>query len=225
MFRGRLFASAFFVLSVVLASASGNDSPPLQQPMPIPQPGDWVEYRVAIPADPLEAELINSPERYISESREATLPFANTSSPPTPDLPRRWRQSVFRIEVAVSSPGKCEGVMTTGKNTYKVDIPLGWLSPRTTESGDSQSPEEVKIETSEVEHMVDGAKITVKTETYNHPITGFTRWTNASVPFGLVRLSTAYLDIVLVGSGNGAQPPFPIANYSIPPEAASRFQE
>jgi len=180
-------------------------APPLKE-------GDWLEWRLTAPADPLEARLADEAE---AKGRDRAVPASTPSRPATPaapvtELPKRWQTGSYRLEVAsVTEDGPVlgirllSGVAVIGAYPARVK---GLLSPLM-----RRQPEDEEITVGSAVLSLNGAPLTVRTERWaTAPGVEWERWTSETVPGGLVRMAGPNADLVLVGWGNGEEPAFPL---------------
>lgn len=178
---------------------------------PQPRPGEWLEYRVAFPVDPLEHSLSpgqgevapsgRTPMR-ITGGDEGELVFFVPHFEPE----RVWRVAPLRLEVREVEADGCNVVMTFAGRSHELFMPKaagGGDGPDfyydREESADARG--EVRIG----EHGYEVEETRRISERY-----GLVRWTSAEVPFGIVRFATPDVDMALVGMGIGRAPDFPL---------------
>ncbi|MCD7897842.1 MAG: hypothetical protein LUG50_14395 [Planctomycetaceae bacterium] len=175
-----------------------------------PRPGDWFDYLVAYPVDPLENSL-----------RPEPLPAPQSDDTPTlEDLPpdeeyyffvpnfeadAAWKTVPLRLELREIDADGINAIVTFAGKSH----PTRLVRPdRTVERPDFPfAPPQPEPERRSV--TVGAATLTVDVVHRIHDEYGFVRWTSPDVPFGLVRFAGENLDIVLIDYGRGTPPDFP----------------
>ncbi len=181
-----------------------------------PRPGEWLEFRLAFRADPLEHSL--SPERG-EIAPTARQPRRITGEDgeyeffvPHFEPERVWRVVPLRIEVREVEENGCNVVMTFAGQTNTFFMAkkggtddAGAPEPET----DWFYDEDLSADLTRTARIGDHSYEVEETrrEAERH---GFVRWFNEEIPFGIVRFATPDLDIALVGMGMGRAPAFPL---------------
>ncbi|MCD8139127.1 MAG: hypothetical protein LUE17_05010, partial [Planctomycetaceae bacterium] len=205
-----LFACFLPVASAMDVDASGGVAdvfdPSRARP---PRPGEWLEFRLAFRADPLEHSLspdrgeiaptARQPQRITREGGEYEFFVPHFE----PD--RVWRVVPLRIEVREVEENGCNVVMTFAGRSATFFMarkggPAGVDEPQPETdwfydpdlSHDTTRTARIGDHTYEVEET--------RRESERH---GFVRWFNREIPFGILRFATPDLDIALVGMGMG----------------------
>lgn len=175
-----------------------------------PVPGEWIEYRVGFPVDPLENSLRPDP---------AVLPGVGTSGSavemldgyeiykPAFEPEVSWRVLPLRLEIRQVTPDGCNAILTFEGSSHQFFLPMesdeaeGELYYDAPKEGDDRSifvkmgGEEYEVEV--IRRSGDGY--------------GFVRYFSPEVPFGVFRFATGDVDLVMVGCGRGRPPAFPLA--------------
>lgn len=178
---------------------------------PQPKPGEWLEYRVAFPVDPLEHSL--------SPDRGETAPSGRTPMRigggdegeyvffvPHFEPERMWRVAPLRLEVREVEADGCNVVMTFAGRSHELFMKKdagGGDGPDF--YYDSEESADARREARIGEHNYEVEEVRRISERY-----GLVRWTSPEVPFGIVRFATPDLDMALVGMGIGRAPDFPL---------------
>lgn len=173
-----------------------------------PHVGEWVEYRIAFPVDPLENSLRSDPAPQPLTGmtpQNAVEVDGQFYIKPSFEPPEAWRVLPLRMEVrAVDSLG-CEVMIRFEKERHLFHLPIDNGQPKAEFFFDPPQEEEHRrtIALGDDEHE---ATVTVRRgERY-----GFIRWSGTDVPFGIYRFATEHVDLILVGMGTGTPPPFPL---------------
>lgn len=177
-----------------------------------PDKGEWLEYRLAIPVDPLENSLGPNP-----------LPFPGRDSPPPVageslayfsafDLPTLWRSIPLRLEILRVDEASCRVRMTFAGHVSETTIPLF----ASTGAEAFRYPPPQPLERREVrrigERDYEGELTIRRGRGY-----GFARLSHPDIPFGLLRFASENMDLILVGMGAGTPPPYPLPDADIIP--------
>lgn len=176
-----------------------------------PKAGEWLEYLVAIHADPLENNLSAPPapapaapplpNRPEAESYGREHPYLAAFNPPTV-----WKVLPLRLEIREVSGDSCRVAMTFGDEVRTLTLPLAVDPAGAAFRYDPPQPLDRKSV-----HQVNGRRLEVdliRREGRNY---GFARLSSAELPFGLARFATADVDVILIGTGTGTPPAFPLA--------------
>lgn len=171
-----------------------------------PRAGEWAEYVVAFPLDPLEASLAPS------SPFAPAAPDLGLAISPRLDPPVAWRARPVRLEVGrVDETGYQAFVTYEGvrRETY---LPLRKPSARDADGGRE------KVLSAET-HRLANRDLDVSVERGEGPEGWFVRLTADEVPFGLARFANENVDLLLVGYGTGKPPAFPLSPpvFSPPP--------
>lgn len=241
------FLAAMAVLTAAMSCVAGADGEAAKAPPPAAKPlqaGEWAEYLVAYPADALES-LLRS--QATGEAGAAFIPDPGVSSGmPIPTPETVWTTVPLRLEFRRGTERGFIARMTHPGGMAEVEIPLqsvplaspdaagpapaddmdserfdglssddGAAAPDENDGGSQSSPEG-RITAREVIRL-DDRDIDVDVETVSEPIGTYVRWTNPDLPFGLARLATPNVDMILTGWGLGTPPPFPLDAARINP--------
>lgn len=174
------------------------------------QVGEWVEYLVAFPIDPLENSLAPNPvPPPVSEAVEpdpglptvGEFPFQPVFDPPEAWLALPLRLEVIRVdEEGLQVRLTFEGM---GRNVF---LPL-----RKPDWGPPFRYEAPQPEDTAAVHVIAGVEYRVTVTRRRDPRGGYVRLGSPDLPFGLARFATENVDIALVGMGEGQPPAFPLA--------------
>lgn len=171
--------------------------------------GEWLEYRVAIPVDPMENSLSPSP---IPPSEPAGIPPPRVVEldgeayvfRPTFEAVPAWRVLPLRLEILHPLDDGYRARMTFEGKTREVVLPgIASGSEMDFRYDAPQPPDGTAV------LRLDG-------DTYEVTVcrrvgeAGFVRHSHPDLPFGLARFATEHVDIVLVGMGTGTPPAFPL---------------
>lgn len=231
----------FLLLWLFSASAAAADA------TKIPAVGDWLEYRLAFPRDPLESTIRRSLEtrkididalppaeappsgdpeafREIGELDEdpAAPPSGNLFSPRfQPE--RRWNAMPLRIEVREVRPDGLDVILTLPGYAHDAFIPLaGPPLPGVSDSDAGAAPSRPHRQPG-LAHMLGKREYPVAMEWVDDPDKGFARLVSPELPFGLARFASPHCDLVLVEMGGFPAPPFPIPDPRIEPPPGKLF--
>ena len=119
---------------IVLAqTAAGGDSPipafPAVPGAKAPRPGEWLEYVVSFPLDPLEqsirASIIPGSDDNERTQTHETRPTPRTATPnPSFDPPIEWGSYPLRLEILSTTREGCNAIMTFNDLRHEVFLPL-----------------------------------------------------------------------------------------------------
>lgn len=178
-----------------------------------PRPGDWLEYLVAFPADPLERELGAGPD---DRPGAAAVVERDTSAPagsidfdalvrlqPVFEPPKGWTAVPVRLSIREVGDDGCNAEITFAGDTRAVRLPADGGGARAEFQYDSGAEAERTL-------RVGGREYVVRELRRGGPGYGFVRWFSAEIPFGTVRFATELVDMQLVGFGRGTPPDFPV---------------
>ncbi|MCD8350139.1 MAG: hypothetical protein LUC93_05950 [Planctomycetaceae bacterium] len=219
--RAPLIASLLFACLIPFASAVDADAsgsvPDVFDPSRAraPRPGEWLEFRLAFRADPLEHSLspdrgeiaptARQPQRITRDDGEFEF-FVPHFEPE-----RVWRVVPLRIEVREVEESGCNVVITFAGRTSTFFMAKGGPAG-TDEPGlatdwfyDSDLSNDLTRTARIGDHSYEVEE--TRREAERH---GFVRWFNEEIPFGIVRFATPDLDMALVGMGMGRAPAFPL---------------
>lgn len=177
-----------------------------------PRPGDWLEYHIAFPVDPLENSLSPNPAPTPGVAAAPAAPppasgEADDSLPPAVqpafDLAPAWRTVPLRLEIREVDDSGCNAELTFGGETVSLRLPA---------SGDAAEGSFHYGDGAETERQtrIGGATYTVREIRRTGSGYGFVRWFSREIPFGTVRFATEDADLRLVGFGRGVPPDFPL---------------
>jgi len=191
---------------------------------PEPAAGQWAEYRLALPLDPLEARLAREAAQAAGNAGAASAPAAPPPGPPDihpPDrLPEPWGVTALRLRVVEPRDGAWEVELRTEAGSYR----SLWAWPPAAEDGAAMPGGAPPSFPRTV--AVDGAPLAVTAiplglplaegEDGPDPSLAGECWTSPEVPFGLVRYRTPEMDLVLVGFGRHDATRFPMERVGLP---------
>lgn len=200
------------------AMCPGEDVPDVFDPAGArrPTPGDWLEYRIAFPADPLENSLRTDPATVSPTATASDAAGEDTGQflavAPEFEAAAIWRVLPLRMEILAVNDDGTEVLLTFAGLSRKVLFPFGGLETADYHYEAPQEPE--RRETVLVNGVAMEVDVTRRiAETY-----GFIRYFSPDVPFGIVRFATDDIDLVLVGLGQNPPPAFPLeADMAHPP--------
>lgn len=175
-----------------------------------PRPGDWMEYHIAFPADPLESRL--RPENGIAARPSGRAPEtvggggvdydALARLEPVFDPPETWVTVPVRIQIREVFEDGCNAEVTFAGETRAVRLGAA-REARAEFRYDAGGEAEKALRIGGREYAVSE----VRREGSDY---GFVRWFSTEIPFGTVRFATEHVDMQIVGFGRGAPPEFPI---------------
>jgi hypothetical protein len=180
-----------------------------------PRPGDWLEYLIAFPADPLESSLASSladnaagapPGNSPADSLPADSPGGSGSAAPFQlllDPPVQWRIMPVRLHIREVDDAGCNAEITFADGVWPVRLDAAPQEARAAFHYDEGGETERRV-------RVGGNEYAVTEVRRGGSGYGFVRWFSTEIPFGMVRFATEQVDLQLVGLGRGAPPDFPI---------------
>lgn len=185
-----------------------------------PRPGDWMEYRVAFPVDPLENSLRPDPAPLPQvDIADEVVTGVDGELYITPSFDQRvgWRILPLRLEVTAADALGFAAVLRFEKISRTVRFPIGRGEAGGEFYYDGPQPPDEKVEIVLDAGRYEGVGIRRNGGNY-----GFVRWVGEEAPFGLFRFATASVDLILVGMGSGAAPGFPLSVTTpiVPPPGA-----
>lgn len=197
-----LLSCVFLCVGAVVAA----DAPPVADMLassggPVPVPGQWMEYRIAWPADPLEDQL-SRPQ----------LPPADPEAEPAPivpvfEPPPVWQVMPLRLEITDRTADQLVARMRVDTRTYTVTLPLAGAPADEAFARDAKQEGQTEEGAFALGDTLYASR-TVRTGTHYGSIV---RVLCPDVPFGLARVASADVDLVLTAFGMAADaPPFPI---------------
>ncbi len=199
------------------------------------RPGEWLEYLISYPADPLEYSLQNiesappppAPAEPEGETAGGTDESAYTEEiyfEPSFEPPVVWHSVPLRLEVRAVEEDSVQVWMTLDSSSADVRIPL---APDPTGNADVFYDEPQPPVTTD-QYRVGDKPFAVQVVRRHAPNLGFVRLSSPDLPFGLARFATNTVDIALVGMGEGDPPAFPLPhpdNLTPAPGALYRPEE
>lgn len=177
-----------------------------------PRPGEWMEYRIAFPVDPLENSLRPDP---------APLPQLDIDGDgievvtglegeqyikPSFDQQIAWRVLPLRLEVTAADSLGFVAVLRFEKAAKTVRFPIRQGNAKAHFFYDGPQPDD-----EEVSVLLDSGQYNAVATSRVSENYGFVRWAGDDAPFGLFRFATGDVDLILVGMGSGPAPEFPLA--------------
>lgn len=216
--RARRFA--LLILAVVVMAAAGRAADEgvdgvagalSETPGRRPRPGEWMEYRVAFPIDPLENLLAARPAAPpVREGGGMPAPAGEDAGwgaiRPMVEPETAWRVLPLRIEMREMDDDGFNAEVTFAGMTRQVRVPASDPGPKADFHYDDDkqpSPPKTVVRLGDRDVLVE--TVTRRADGY-----GFTRQTNPELPFGLFRFATGNVDLILVGTGYGRPPDFPL---------------
>ncbi len=179
-----------------------------------PRPGDWLEYLVAFPADPLESSLRGRPGASSAGAPVSAVPAVPVPGDGTVDFdavarirpefepPVTWRSVPVRLEIREVFPDGCNADVSFAGERVSVRLSAGG-GAQAEFHYDAGGEAERSLRIGDREYTIRELRRTGSDY-------GFVRWFSAEVPFGVVRFATEHVDIQLVAMGRGAPPDFPV---------------
>lgn len=178
-----------------------------------PRPGDWAEYLVAFPADPLERELSGDAGGDSADGPGAVVERDASAPPeeidfdalmeiePVFEPAERWTTVPVRLNIREVDDAGCNAEITFAGVTNTVRLDAG--GERAEFSYDAGGDAERSL-------RIGGREYAVRELRREGPGYGFVRWFSPEIPFGTVRFATGQVDMQLVGFGRGTPPDFPV---------------
>lgn len=210
------------VSSAISAFAGAGDARPVRV-------GEWVEYLVSFPTDPLEYSLQPQPsptmddiadlDSDVSASVAATDEMFFIEPSFEPEI--IWCSLPLRLEIRAVEPNGCTVRMSFGSMRSDVFLPLE-QKPGVPLHYDAPQPP-----TAASQYKVGDMAFSVETLRKSAPGLGFIRMGSPDLPFGLARFATDKVDIALIGMGDASDvPPFPLAiPDGLDPKAGQLYRE
>lgn len=186
-----------------------------------PAAGEWLEYLVAYPVDPLENRL--HPRPLPPPPASSPAPAAETGGQPDPigdhpdfipvfEPPAVWRSVPLRLEVlGTEDDGTLRVRMTFAGTTQETALPLPARAEDDPYQYDHPQPEDGRTV-----HRLVGGEVEVTVRARRGDGYGFVRHYNRDLPFGIARFATPDVDLILIGYGTGEPPAFPLAGQPEP---------
>lgn len=180
-----------------------------------PAVGEWLEYLVAYPADPLENRL--GPHPLPPPAGKKPPPKTRVVGPgliidePVFEPGGAWRALPLRLIVREREENGYRVTMTFAGTARDLFLPA--TRP--------EKPAEFRYEPPQPEpgnarHRVGDNDFEVRVTERRGRRSGFIRYFHPDLPFGIARFATADLDLILVATGTGEPPPFPAALAEAP---------
>lgn len=205
-------------LALLLTTPTPAEDNPIahaHDPAPVaarpPRPGEWLEYRLSFPVDPLENSLRSDPAPIQEDSlrrrgREQTVEVdGETFLKPSFEPAIAWRTLPLRLEItAVDSLG-FDAYMTFAGQRQPFRFPIKGALPGSEFHYDQpQEPEQQGV------FSIGGVDYEATATSRRTDRYGFVRLAGEEPPFGLFRFASEHVDLILVGMGQGMPPPFPL---------------
>jgi hypothetical protein len=168
-------------------------------------------------------------------------------APPLFTPPLTWKQVPLRLEITQVTETEILANLITTWTRQAVSIPRQKKDPETTSKtgeeplvqgerqldpeslatlfGDAPQPGEQSfiLEKDQTGHWLGDMMLSVEREVFTSEA-GFVRLVNSDLPFGLARLATDTLDLVLVEHGRGLAPDFPLPGIHIDPPPGELYR-
>ncbi len=188
---------------------------------PKPHAGQWLEYRVAFPVDPMENALGGNPLPPLKQEEPIRIQIAPQNDKqkgkgketeyyivqPDFDPPVAWRVLPLRLEIReISIEGIRIFITLAGySHTVTIDHASDTSLDRFISKFyyDPPQPEDKTLS-----YRLGDSDYELTVVQRNHDRYGFVRWFSPLVPFGMVRYATADVDLALVAWGEGKAPDF-----------------
>lgn len=205
-----------------------------------PNPGEWLEYRVAFLVDPLEDDLAASIKKKADSGERADGSSASESREQAPDSemdydflanrrwqsafepPRIWRSLPLRLEVLRTEKEFTRVRMTFAGTAGEFNLPFSSQSGEFEFEYPYPQPQGAKVS-----HRLGNVTLEAEQTSRFGNGYGFVRLTNPDAPFGLLRFATPDVDLILVGFGDGIPPAFPLSSGDLadPPPGRLYYQD
>lgn len=170
-----------------------------------PRPGEWLEYLVSYPVDPLENRLDPNPVPPPgADAGFAVVPEFFTRPDFEPAV--AWRGLPLRLVVLGSDDEAVRARLYFGDRQQDIALPLRSSGPKAGFIYDFPAPDPEWRQ-----FRLNNLYYEVRFERRRAGDSGFARLTSPELPFGLARFATPDVDVVLVGMGEGEAPEFPLA--------------
>lgn len=180
-----------------------------------PRPGDWVEYHVAFPADPLENSLRTDPALIpgieandsgaAGDAADAEVFDFHSLAllQPVFEPPAAWRIVPVRLEIREVGDDGCNAEVVFAGERRTIRLSAADHGARAEFHYDAGSEADRRV-------RIGGDEYGVREVRRTGSGYGFVRWFSDQVPFGTVRFATGHVDVQLVGVGRGSPPDFPL---------------
>ncbi len=186
-----------------------------------PQAGQWLEYRVAFPVDPMENALSGKPLAPLIKEEPVRIQIAPQNDQkkgkgndpeyyivqPDFDPPVSWRVLPLRLEIRQIGIEGIQILLTLAGASHTVTIDHASDSALDRYIAkfyyDPPQPEDVTLS-----YRLGDSDYEITVVRRHHDLHGFVRWYSPLVPFGVVRYATADVDLALVAMGEGKAPDF-----------------
>lgn len=210
-----LFPTLLFAISLPLSAVdSGIGVTDVFDPASGRRPivGEWVEYLVCHPVDPLENSLspnpIAPPPESDANAAEPLVIDGNVIFPPIAEPPVSWRALPLRLVFVGREEDGYRVAMTFAGETGEYLLPA---RPRAAGSGQEFRYKTPQSDPGVARHLVGDLEYEVTVTERRGDTHGFVRYFHRDLPFGIARFATADVDIILVGMGESTPPAFPLA--------------
>lgn len=176
-----------------------------------PRPGEWMEYRIAFPVDPLENSLRSDsapfPQLNVDDKGFEVVTGLDGEQYIKPSFTQQtaWRVLPLRLEVTAADPLGFVAVLRFEKANKIARFPISRGQAKANFFFDGPQPKDEKISVILDSGQYNALSISRIGENY-----GFVRWAGEDAPFGLFRFASENVDLVLVGMGAGPAPEFPL---------------
>ncbi len=199
------------------------------------RPGEWLEYLISYPADPLEHSLRtmeSAPPPPAPSEQDPDNPDGEEEPAyadeiyiePSFEPPLVWHSVPLRLEVRAVEPESVRVWMTLDTSSAEVAIPLAPAPTGNAEVFYDEPQPPVRTD----QYRVGDTPFAVQVLERHAPGLGFVRLSSPDLPFGLARFATNTVDIALIGMGEGDPPAFPLPrpdNLTPAPGALYRPEE
>lgn len=183
-----------------------------------PEVGEWLEYRIAYPVDPLENSLRTDPAPVpLDNASQGEEPAGAaddaffSSFKPSFEPPASWRVLPLRLEILGTNGDGTKALLTFEGISREVVLPSGGREAADFHYDAPQKPDE------RTTVLIGGVATEVEVVRRQAENYGFVRYFSAEVPFGVVRFATGNVDLILVGLGKTPPPAFPLDTDPVQP--------
>ncbi|MDR0361795.1 MAG: hypothetical protein LBJ46_03785 [Planctomycetota bacterium] len=231
-------APSYLALCLMVVAAFGDAS----EIRKIPAPGDWIEYRIAFPVDPLEDAIRDTLGEAADnatggmtngEPRDMRALGYDAGFSPNFRPKQRWTVMPLRLEIKAVREGGLDVLASYPGFAHESFLPLdrSALPLPFVPGGDdalaghaSANPDAVvEKDFTRLLHAVGSRKYPVSLERCDDPGNGFVRLVSDDLPFGMARFASPHCDLALVAMGSFPAPEFPVSGVVIEPPPGEFF--